>query len=1283
MTTRLRSKRILKITGLITGILLLLLFAFHTWINYNARHIIENLVETRSKGRLKMKLEKFRFSWFSRKVELTNAVIYTADSVNAVTAYRFEVQHIKLSVQKIWPIIFDNKLLIDSLNLDQPQIAVTRLKPLPSDSNRRKDVSIPEEMGKIYHSIQDALQTLQVNRFQINNARFTLTNRIHPDQVPLRISNIHFHIDNLSVDTSSRNNKLLFSENVVLTTRNQDIVFPDGKQRLSFRGFHINLKQRLVEFDSCTMSTEQKDKARSQFRVFFDTLRLARIDFDTLYKSEVIKADTVYCLNPRFNLTVENTNRKAKTDNKAAPKLEEIVQQLTGDLLVDQLIVKNADFHIRTNINQRPASFDFTQNNFDLEGLKVSQTAARPITVKRVALAIRNYENFIRDSTYKLKFDSILISENRVFLNRFEFKKQAGGKVSSSFSIPRFELTGFSWDDLVFNQQLKAAEATLYNPSINYSTIDGTTTTSTGKKSIFATLADIGQVIQLDKMNVVKGRIDITLPHNNAVQLREATMSIRTPPLFLAKKARAFEHAVDYLSFSSGLIKAGKIEIALDQVQYTGKANGYLLARKARVKDQDSRMDIMAQNAAVDDILTDEVTGDITATGIRWDKADVWLLLPPPGQQRRKQPSIELKDLSGAHTNVLISAGNKNIRAVISEVSLDELLAEEGKPLHLKNPHVRGRAFELRDSNTVLSVGSFGIDDQRSSFLKNLIYEQQRLPVTTQLRIPSVLITPDINAMLQGRYEMKQLLLDHPVLQAELSDKGPGAFLPLTKIGRLEILQPEINLGIAGRQGKIRLDWNGSLVKENKVAIDELEVSKQPDELRVRSLALNLDHFRYTSPKGKHYDAGEGSIETVIHQVVYHPAGDEPADWSATVNRMDARHFIIDSVGRKNGILKVEQATINELRINNDILTDPYQLVAANTRFSLERFTGNYRDGVKQFDWQNAGYRQYDHTVRVDTFSYRHALDKDSFMARQRYQKDYIAVGCGPLRIGPVDRESFIKDSVFRIGKINIEKAWFTDYKDKRLPFAEGAIRLLPANLVQHIPFRIAADSIQVSEGQVDYTEFSQKTNAAGTIPIRRMEITLLDVKNHGIHANDSLTIKAVGYVMDSIWMQLRVRQSYTDSLGGFKLTMAAKPGDLRILNPVLIPLVSAKLISGEVDTMRLRAVGREYLAIGEMKMPYKNLRFRYLRSGKDERQRFSTRVLNYVANNFILRKKNSTRTGQVFAYRVRDRSSINYLLRIALSGMSSSAGLKKNRKLYHRYQHELEKKGLPPPVYE
>ena len=93
---------------------------------------------------------------------------------------------------------------------------------------------------------------------------------------------------------------------------------------------------------------------------------------------------------------------------------------------VNHVIVKNADFHIKTNFDQRPASFDFTRNNFELQGLKVSQHDPRPLTVKSVALAIRNYENFIRDSTYKLKFDSIVIREDRVYLDRFSFQKRAG-----------------------------------------------------------------------------------------------------------------------------------------------------------------------------------------------------------------------------------------------------------------------------------------------------------------------------------------------------------------------------------------------------------------------------------------------------------------------------------------------------------------------------------------------------------------------------------------------------------------------------------------------------------------------------------------------------------------------------------------------------------------------------------------------------------------------------------------------------------------------------------------
>ncbi len=120
--------KILKFSGIFLGAITILLIGFHFWINYNARHIIEDLVDTKSKGKLKLKVEKFRFSWFSRKVELQNAYIYSTDSVNTSTSYRFRVANIKLTVQEILPIILSKKLFIDSLNLEKAEITVTRLK---------------------------------------------------------------------------------------------------------------------------------------------------------------------------------------------------------------------------------------------------------------------------------------------------------------------------------------------------------------------------------------------------------------------------------------------------------------------------------------------------------------------------------------------------------------------------------------------------------------------------------------------------------------------------------------------------------------------------------------------------------------------------------------------------------------------------------------------------------------------------------------------------------------------------------------------------------------------------------------------------------------------------------------------------------------------------------------------------------------------------------------------------------------------------------------------------
>jgi hypothetical protein len=310
-------------------------------------------------------------------------------------------------------------------------------------------------------------------------------------------------------------------------------------------------------------------------------------------------------------------------------------------------------------------------------------------------------------------------------------------------------------------------------------------------------------------------------------------------------------------------------------------------------------------------------------------------------------------------------------------------------------------------------------------------------------------------------------------------------------------------------------------------------------------------------------------------------------------------------------------------------------------------------------------------------------LSRDSFIARQSYQTDYFTLKTKAVNIGPFDIDRFIRNNTLNIGTASINNLTFTDYKDKQLPFNAGVIKPLPVTMLRMIPQKLSIDTIQIDNANVVYTEFNDKTKKAGVIPVTRMMVRLLTVKNYNIQPTDSLRIHATGYLMDSIWMRLRVKESYTDTLGAFLMTLRVKPADMTVLNAVLIPLASIKLESGFLDTLTLRAVGREYLSLGEMQMFYHNLKIRFLRNGEDIKKTFSNSVISFLANSLIIKKNNKSRTGNVFFIRNRDKSAINYLIKIAMSGMASSAGIKSNKKMLRRYKKELEKRNLPSIDFE
>ena len=133
----------------------------------------------------------------------------------------------------------------------------------------------------------------------------------------------------------------------------------------------------------------------------------------------------------------------------------------------------------------------------------------------------------------------------------------------------------------------------------------------------------------------------------------------------------------------------------------------------------------------------------------------------------------------------------------------------------------------------------------------------------------------------------------------------------------------------------------------------------------------------------------------------------------------------------------------------------------------------------------------------------------------------------------------------------------------------------------------------------------------------------------------------------------------------------------------MLGPLVSVQVESGFLDTISMHVVGREYVSIGEMQMYYRNLKIKLLTNGVGKKKQFLKSFVTFLANNFIIKKDNHSRTGVIFFERVRNKSTMNYLVKITISGIASSIGAKNNKKLVRKYKKELRKRNLPPLEYD
>jgi hypothetical protein len=107
-----------------------------------------------------------------------------------------------------------------------------------------------------------------------------------------------------------------------------------------------------------------------------------------------------------------------------------------------------------------------------------------------------------------------------------------------------------------------------------------------------------------------------------------------------------------------------------------------------------------------------------------------------------------------------------------------------------------------------------------------------------------------------------------------------------------------------------------------------------------------------------------------------------------------------------------------------------------------------------------------------------------------------------------------------------------------------------------------------------------------------------------------------------------------------------------------------------------MRVVGREAHAFGEIRMLYHDLKVKLLQRGQPKKSLVGG-IKNFFANT-IIKNKNTGKTATIFFNRLRDRSAINYLVKITLNGIINTVIGKKNKKSFRANQEEIKSKPLP-----
>ncbi|MCF8369482.1 MAG: hypothetical protein K9G76_10605 [Bacteroidales bacterium] len=422
-------------------------------------------------------------------------------------------------------------------------------------------------------------------------------------------------------------------------------------------------------------------------------------------------------------------------------------------------------------------------------------------------------------------------------------------------------------------------------------------------------------------------------------------------------------------------------------------------------------------------------------------------------------------------------------------------------------------------------------------------------------------------------------------------------------------------------------------------------------EINISAIAIENIHTKYLLNLNAKQEKQKNTL--VLHEAFSEEFRDAKID---RININNAAMEFSSVEKKETSLFSVDSVNIHAtlIHIDRHTLEQPIPLSLDELEFSAGNF---YINSLKDYKIYAArvDFNVADSALTIDDFRMIPKLSREAFNKSIRYNADLFKINTQKIQLNGLNIIELAYNEIVHIHAIKIYKPEIEIYRDKRLPDAPITRKPLLTGLIHNVPLSFKIDTLTLAEGNIQYFEQTDASEAPGNIFINPLYISAYNITNSEKYKslNPTLDIDFRGKIMGTSFLNITLNADLNSKSESFNLTGTMEPVNGATFNPMITHLLPVRINSGQFYKTEFNFQANHKASKGTLLLHYSDLHLQVIRNNDKK-----SGLLSVLANGFI-RESNEPgearyMTGNIDFERKQDKSVVHYIWNSLKSGIIS-----------------------------